>query len=467
MAAANAVTASTGTAFETTITGFERLSLGAVAASGTVNLANIDDLNDVAVAGVDAGQALTLSGAQSGINLRFADALQTSTIVTLANNGSADVANVFLTTADNASALALLNLTGFETINIASADTDTDNTAASNALTALTAAAATSIVVTGNAGFALANGFAGTALTTLDASGITAGGFTYDSAALAAAATIKGSAAGTNTVDVSDALGIVTYTGGTGADVIASTNNLNNVFTLGNGANSINAGGAIGNGNNTVTAGTGGDTIKLGNGNNIIDVGAGTNTVEVGNGNNTITGGTGADTITVGTGSNTIVVGGGTSANSVTVGAAAGLNTITTTSTGVDTLVLGAPQTAAGFYISLTGWAAGDRIDFHANTVTVGSLIDGALGAKITLGSVSTFANYLDVATASTQGGAANLPPAVGPEVNWFTFGSNTYIVVDNSNSPVFDNGVDTVLELVGTYALSTATLVNEVLTFA
>ena len=94
-------------------------------------------------------------------------------------------------------------------------------------------------------------------------------------------------------------------------------------------------------------------------------------------------------------------------------------------------------------------------------------MADGALGAKITLGSVSTFANYLDAATASTQGGASNTLPIVGPEVNWFTFGSNTYIVVDNSDLSVFDSGVDTVLELVGTYDLSTATLDNEVLTFA
>ena len=255
MTAANAVTASAATTFETKISGFERLSLGAVAASGTVNLANLDDLNDVAIAGVDAGQALTLSGAQSGVNLRFADATQTSTIVALANEGSADVANVFLTTADNSSTLAALDLTGFETINIASADTDTDTTAASNALTALTAAAAKSIVVTGNAGFALANGFTGTALTNFDASAVTAGAVTYTSGVLAAASTIKGGA-GADTLNLAAAVAATNIDGGAGADILTGS--------------STKA--------NTIQGGAGNDTITGGGAADIIDGGAGTDT---------------------------------------------------------------------------------------------------------------------------------------------------------------------------------------------
>lgn len=255
MTAANAVTASGATTFETKISGFERLSLGAVAASGTVNLANLDDLNDVAIAGVAAGQALTLSGAQSGVNLRFADATQTSTIVTLANEGSADVANVFLTTADNSSTLAALSLTGFETINIASADTDTDTTAASNALTALTAAAAKSIVVTGNAGFALANGFTGTALTNFDASAVTAGAVTYTSGVLAAASTVKGGA-GADTLNLAAAVAASNIDGGAGADIL--TGSLTKA--------------------NTIQGGAGNDTITGGGAADIIDGGAGTDT---------------------------------------------------------------------------------------------------------------------------------------------------------------------------------------------
>ncbi len=255
MTAANAVTASAATTFETKISGFERMSLGAAAASGTVNLANLDDLNDVAIASVAAGQALTLSGALSGINLRFADGTQTSTLVTLANEGSADVANVFLTTADNSSTLAALDLTGFETINIASADTDTDTTAASNALTALTAAAAKSIVVTGNAGFALANGFTGTALTNFDASAVTAGAVTYTSGVLAAASTVKGGA-GADTLNLAAAVAASNIDGGAGADILTGS--------------STKA--------NTIQGGADNDTITGGGAADIIDGGAGTDT---------------------------------------------------------------------------------------------------------------------------------------------------------------------------------------------
>ena len=243
MTAANAVTASAATTFETKISGFEKLSLGAVAATGTVALANLDDLNDVAIAGVAAGQALTLSGAQSGVNLRFADATQTSTIVALANEGSADVANVFLTTADNSSTLAALNLTGFETINIASADTDKDTTAASNALTALTAAAAKSIVVTGNAGFALANGFTGTALTNFNASAVTAGAVTYTSGVLAAASTVQGGA-GADTLNLAAAVAATDIDGGAGADTLTGSSTKANTIKGGAGNDIITGGGA-------------------------------------------------------------------------------------------------------------------------------------------------------------------------------------------------------------------------------
>jgi S-layer protein len=322
------------------------------------------------------------------------------------------------------------------------------------------------VTISGNMGVSLIGGMTQATLTSLNAAGLTAsgdfGGLTFTSGALAASSVITGSAAGTNTINLNAATTastFVTYTGGTGSDVIASTNALNNVFTLGNGGNSINAGGAgASDGNNTVTAGTGNDTIRLGNGNNIIDVGAGTNLVQLGIGNNTITGGTGADTVDVGTGSNTIVVGGGTSVNSVTVGAAAGLNTITTTSTGVDTFVLSGIQVAGGFYSSLNGWAAGDVIDFALVTTSASTV--SPLGAKITLGAAASFANYLDAAAISTT---ANTVAAV---IKWFNYGSNTYIAVDNSDLGSFTDGFDSVVELVGTYNLSTSTVAADVLTF-
>jgi len=256
MTAANAVTASATTTFETAISNFDKLSLGVAGASGTVNLANIDDLNDVAVAGVGGGFALTLSGAASGVNLRFADATQTSTIVSLANNGSADVANVFLTTADEASTLAAVDLTGFETINIASADTDTNTTAASNAITAMTAGDATTVVVTGNAGLALAAGFSGTKVTSFNASAVTAGAVTYTTGALAAAATITGGAGG-DTLNAAAAVKAVTISGGAGNDTITGSSTKANTLNGDAGTDSITGGAAA----DVIDGGAGTDTF--------------------------------------------------------------------------------------------------------------------------------------------------------------------------------------------------------------
>jgi S-layer protein len=245
---------------------------------------------------------------------------------------------------------------------------------------------------------------------------------TFTTGALAASSTITGSAAGTNTViftAANTAATKVTYIGGTGADVITGSNGLNNVVTLGNGDNSFTSTGA---------------------------------------GNNTITGGTGIDTISVGTGANTINLGGGTTANFVTIGAAAGLNVISGLSTGVDTIVLGAVQTAAGFYTSVTGMTAGDILNFDAVTANNGTA--GALGAKVTLGAASNFSNYLDASASAATGATAGI-------IKWFQFtDGNTYVVVDNSNTTTFVNGTDSVIQLVGLVDLSTSTTtVNHILT--
>ena len=235
--------------------------------------------------------------------------------------------------------------------------------------------------------------------------------------------------------------------------MITASNGKNNIISLGDGTNSVT--GAAG--NNTITGGAGADTVTLTTGNNVLDLGNGTNAFTAGNGNNTYTGGTGVDTIFVGTGSNTIGVGGGTTGNTVTVGAAVGLNTITTTSTGVDAFVLGGIQAAAGYYSSLNGWAAGDTINFIA--VTNNDSVVTPLGAKITLGATSTFTNYLDAAAISNTAGT------VAAVIKWFNYGSNTYIVVDNTDGSSFTDGGDSVVELVGTYNLSTSTVAFDVLT--
>ena len=246
-----------------------------------------------------------------------------------------------------------------------------------------------------------------------------------------------------------------TWSGGTGVDTIVAANALNNIINLGGGttANTVTGG----TGNNTITStSTGATTITAGtmSGNNTVTLGNGTNAFTATNGNNTYTGGTGIDTVVVGTGANTINLGGGTTANSVTVGAAAGLNVITTTSTGVDTFGYTGIQTAGGYYASLTGWTKNDVINFTGAGTTAS---EATLGAKITLGGSSNFAEYLDAAVAGNATDA----------LNWFQFNGNTYITVDNNTAATFTAGSDTVIELTGLVDLSAAVNASGVLTLA
>ena len=254
------------------------------------------------------------------------------------------------------------------------------------------------------------------------------------SGALAAAATVKGGAtADANVIVLSAALDNITYTGGSATDTITMNHATNhdsttNTFTLGNGTNTLTAGNN--DGGNTVTGGSGVDTIT------------------VGNGTNTITTLADDDVITVGTGANTIDAGSGD--DTITIGASAATNTVNV-GTGTDSIVFTGVQTAAGYYASLTGMGADDTISFNATANDGGGLAAAALGAKITLGGASSFANYLDAAAAGSAGGTDSV-------IKWFQFNGNTYIVVDNSNAVTFQDGGDQVVELVGLVDLSTAT---------
>lgn len=442
MTTANAATATADAtakaAFADKLSGFERLTLGATAASAEVKLNNLDNINYVNVGDVATGQTLTLSGAATGFTLN-ANSGTTGTgavAVALATDGTADVLNVGISNS-TAQDLQALTANGFETIAFTSDDTATTPAGGfKHVVSALTATAVKTITVTGDAGFNL--GYTGTTATLVDASGITKGAFDWTAGTLAASSVVKGSATGTNTINLdatTTASTFVTYTGGTGNDVIdASSSNNNNVFSLLGGDNSLQSG----NGNNTVTLAS--DAAVA------VSNGATGNSITLGNGNNTVTDtGTKGAYVSVGTGSNTITLGSGN--DFVTVGAAAGLNVINV-GTGTDTVVLGGKQIASGYYTSVTGMSAGDVINLDA--VAGGVTTAGALGAKITLGAESNFANYLDAATAGDGGTNAIL--------KWFQYNGNTYLVVDDNAAATFQNADDSVIQLVGLVDLSTAT---------
>lgn len=415
---ANAVTASASATFEGTVSGFEKLNLSGAnaAAAAAVNLANLDDINYVTLSATNT-ETLTINNLASGGTIAFtADqtAGKDATVaITNAAVGTADVLNVVLSKATALAAVELI-AADVETVNITSTETADPLVGTVSHALELNATAAKTLTITGNAGVTFGTLTGATALTSIDASGVTAGLVSFTTAALANAATIKGGNGG-NTIVATAATKAVTFTGGEGVDNITIANAKNNVIDTGAGNDII----VVGNGNNTVTAGAGNDSITLGSGANTVDTGAGTNTVVFGT-------------------------------------AMAGLNNITLGS-GVDTLDFNVVSTAAGYYPSVTGIAAGDKIDLvgaSAQTITN----EATLGSKITLGQAASFANYLDAANAG-DGATAN------GIVNWFQFNGNTYVVLDNSANATYADGVDLVIELIGTVDLSSSTLAAEVIT--
>lgn len=427
----DATAASGGTTFETKISGFEVVNLAGAAGAGvTVNVANLDDISKANVA-VDLGQTLAVSNIASGGTVTYEAAQTAASTITVkdAATGTADSFNVGISSAA-ARNVNTLTLSNVETVNFLTNDTATTSTGIEHTAS-LTAAAATTVTVAGDAGLTLT--FTGTALTTFDASGVTDGDVTWTAGALAGAATVKGGAtADANVIVLSAALDDITYVGGSGTDTITMNHATNhdatvNSFTLGNGTNTLTAGNN--DGDNTVTGGTGVDTITLGNG------------------DNTITTDTDNDVITVGTGSNTISAGAGNDV--ITIGASAATNTVDV-GAGTDALVFTGVQTAAGYYTSLTGMGAGDTLDFSATANDGGGVGAGVLGAKITLGGAASFANYLDAAAAGNG--------ATDSTFAWFQFNGNTYLVLDNSNAATFQDGGDQVVEFVGLVNLATST---------
>lgn len=134
----------------------------------------------------------------------------------------------------------------------------------------LSATAATSLVISGNAGVTLGTLTGATKLASIDASGVSTGLVSFTTAALTSAAEIKGGA-GENTVVDSAATKAVTYIGQDKVDTITINNALNNVVTTAGGADVI----VTGSGNDTINAGDGDDNITSGTGLDVISGGAG------------------------------------------------------------------------------------------------------------------------------------------------------------------------------------------------
>jgi S-layer protein len=427
MRAADADTASTSGKFASLVTGFEALTL-AGATNQTVALDTLGGYNSVTTSG---GNGLTLSGIASGGTLTLNGA---GTAYTLSNTGfaagTADVLNVVLTDGSKAGvAFAGTGITasGVERFNVTVTDTQEEPSGGfQNTLTILGNSAKT-IVASGNAGLDLTA--ASTAITSVDASGLTLGAFTFTSGALTAAASITGTTKAANTVDFAAATGgAVTYIGGSGADAITASNGKNNVITLGDGTNSVTVTGSSG--NNTITGGAGADTVTLTDGNNVVSLGNGANGFLATTGNNTYTGGSGVDTVEVG----------------------GGLNTLTT-GTGADVISITAAGANVNIYTTITDPHAGMQIGV-ANLGTETFRSD-----KVTLASTAMFQDYANAVVADASQADHSSDGAWG----WFQFGGNTFLqqVRHDTTGGInqsFVNGTDFIVALVGLVDLSTAT---------
>ena len=155
--------------------------------------------------------------------------------------------------------------------------------------------------------------------------------------------------------------------------------------------------------------------------------------------------------ITTGSGNDTVFV---KDFDRVTTGGVTGANgfntvTVSTTSSG---------QT----YSSVLDAKAGDHIGFGAGANGLGVTSTSVNTTKIALNSTAVFQDYLDAVHGNQNlvGGAQQ-----NGRIAAFDFGGNTYLVEDNSvGSQTFQNGVDSVVQLVGIHTISTTSTTTAIL---
>jgi len=263
LTAALAVSLSSAATFEADIANFEKVTIGAIADSGaatdaTISMANLDDINYVILAGATAetggAATTTISGLSTGATFEQTALLGTDRSVALTGSftGGSDVVNVVAKATDGFANAGALTIASVETVNITTNDSDTTAATVMFDLN-MDAVNATTINVSGDAGITFANS-SYTALTTMDASGVTATG----------------------------AAGVVTFT----ANATATT-------IKGGAGNDVLTGGSQ---NDTITGNAGTDTIVGNAGDDTINGGAGADTITGGDGTDVITGGAGNDT---------------------------------------------------------------------------------------------------------------------------------------------------------------------------
>lgn len=201
------------------VVNFETVSLGTSAAgTQTLGAAFKSILLDTAVAG-----SVNFANVAAGVDVAFKASSVADITYTLATQTTTDAVSVALNS--NAALTGnKLTATGVETVNITATNTGAAAANSAHAFT-LVDTAAKSIVVTGNTGLNLTN-TGNTAVTSFDASAVTAGAITFVSAnaTVNTSVSIKGSLVGANTL--TGGVTNDTIVGGAAADTISGGSGL-------------------------------------------------------------------------------------------------------------------------------------------------------------------------------------------------------------------------------------------------
>ena len=356
-----------GTVFKAAVTGFETLDAGTATAT-TISMTAFGSFDEFAV--TPAGVTQVLSGMTTGKTLTLNTTADPFTSLTSNNlSGAADTMTIKLKgTLSTLVAYGTVTNPGVEALTITTVDAATSHTATLSTLTVVDEAAR-SITITGNNGLALT--FAGVALNTFDASGLTKGAVTFTSGIQTTDVVVKGSVAGGDTLDFAAATSLITMTSTAGANALTGS------LTFAS----------------NITGGTGIDTILGGNVVDTINGGAGNDIITGGTGNDVMTGGAGADAFrwvnTAATGNHTAI---------------GGFDTITDFVTGTDTLSF----TGATDIVSVQQAAVQAAVTALAAGSTAAQIATAMAAANTTLLGVSfaTFAGDTYVLYERTGGGA-------------------------------------------------------------
>lgn len=408
--------------------------------------------NDVLFVGGAGADAISIGATTKAINMGAGNDVVTLSSATLGSGGTlngGDGKDTLVANTNGSSFIADPAFGGFEVLRVAGAAAQGAHNA--NGFTELeigaTAGASSFTNVAANVGLTVLDGpTGGTTVTLANATG-TADSFnlTLKSDANLTAGSVT--LAGVETVNITNTDSLTTATSGINTNTLAlvATAAKSVVVTGNAGLNLTNTGNAaITSFDASGVTGAAADAAALA----VTFVSANTTvgeavTIKGGSGNDSLTGSaTANDSIFGNDGADTLVYTGG--ADVFTGGA------------GADTFDVNAVGTKTAF-LTIADAAKTDKIDFV--DVSTGTVADATLGAKVTLGAAATLDQYLDAAAAG-NGGTNAL-------VTWFQFGSDTYVVLDNSAGATFLSGTDAVVKLTGVIDLSTSALATEVLTLA